>query len=77
LAAWHPTDFMSATMPDNHQDLLEQWYIAEKKVLSEWSGDIAKDTRKLHEKATSYAHKNGLVFDIEIDEWHREDWDDA
>ena len=51
---------------DNHQDLLNKFYEAERSVIGEFSGDMIGDTLRLMTDVDDYAERWGLLSPVEL-----------
>ena len=51
---------------DNHQDLLNKFYEAERSVIGEFSGDMIGDTLRLMTDVDDYAERWGLLSTVEL-----------
>lgn len=58
---------------NGHEQLLRAWYEAKKSLINERSGDISGDTRRLYARAVEYSILYDFSFEIELDDWHKED----
>jgi len=54
----------------DEQDLLERYFLSEKGIIGEFSGDIARDDRELSLGIENYAQRKGLNAEFaEFDPW--------